>query len=448
MAMVGRYYDCMRGRGKIHYSTMEAKNKPILFSSVKFNTFDFFKNNPDDFLDWLRGITDAEGCFYIAKKYNLNRDKVRFDFYFKITFHVDDQEALEFIHKTLKIGRVHKDSEGDAFNFIVSKQEDVEKIIVIFDKHVLNTSKYLNYRDWRKAFLLYKNRNNLDDKLVNEILKIKEQMNNNRSDYTFPAEHEISISSYWLLGFIEGDGSFNVTRKNLEPVFIITLNDKEFPVIYKIREFLLENLGFDYYSKWKIENSSLLAIYFKDARSKTKRVVRIIIRSIQILNNYLVPFFNKMNFITRKGLDFSDFKLVCRIIYGGGHKDKTINALMLKLINNMNNNRLSTSKKPKSKLTNNELTILNNVSSTYKYLPDGSIINRKTGIVLTVICIYIISLSNGEDKIIATTEEVARELNINVNTLSYKLRLHREGVKINDGFVKRVRVFGPQSHIL
>ena len=47
----------------------------------------------------------------------------------------------------------------------------------------------------------------------------------------------------------EGDGSFNVTRKSLEPVFIITLNDKEFPVIYKIREFLLENLGFDYYSK-------------------------------------------------------------------------------------------------------------------------------------------------------------------------------------------------------
>ena len=405
---------------------------------------DFFKNNPDDFLDWLRGITDAEGCFYIAKKYNLNRDKVRFDFYFKITLHVDDREALEFIHKILKIGRVHKNSEGDEFNFIVSKQEDVAKIIVIFDKHVLNTSKYLNYRDWRKAFLLYKNRNNLDDKLVNEILKIKEQMNNNRSDYTFPAEHEISISSYWLLGFVEGEGSFNVTRKKLEPAFVIALNYKESPVIYKIREFLLENLGFDYYSKWKIENSSLLAIYFKDARSKTKRVVRIIIRNIQILNNYLVPFFNKMNFITRKGLDFSDFKLVCRIIYGGGHKDKTINDLMLKLINNMNNNRLSTSKKLKykSELTNNELTLLNSVSSTYKYLPDGSIINRKTGIVLTVICIYIISLSNGEDKIIATREEVARELNINVNTLSNKFKLHREGVKINDSFVKRVRIFG------
>ena len=202
VAMVDPYFDCMRGRGKIHYSTMEGKNKPILFSSVKLNTLDFFKNNPDDFLDWLRGITDAEGCFYIAKKYNLNRDKVRFDFYFKITLHVDDREALEFIHKILKIGRVHKNSQGDEFNFIVSKQEDVAKIIMIFDKHVLNTSKYLNYRDWRKAFWHYKNRNNLDDKLVNEILKIKEQMNNNRSDYTFPAEHEISISSYWLLGFV------------------------------------------------------------------------------------------------------------------------------------------------------------------------------------------------------------------------------------------------------
>ena len=35
--MVDRYFDRMSG--KIHYSTLEAKNKPILFSSVKLNIF-------------------------------------------------------------------------------------------------------------------------------------------------------------------------------------------------------------------------------------------------------------------------------------------------------------------------------------------------------------------------------------------------------------------------
>lgn len=33
-------------------------------------------------------------------------------------------------------------------------------------------------------------------------------MNYTRSDFNLPEDHEINITSYWLLGFVEGDGSF------------------------------------------------------------------------------------------------------------------------------------------------------------------------------------------------------------------------------------------------
>ena len=40
--------------------------------------------------------------------------------------------------------------------FIISKQEDVNKLIAILDKYgPLNTTKYLDFLSWQKAFLLY-----------------------------------------------------------------------------------------------------------------------------------------------------------------------------------------------------------------------------------------------------------------------------------------------------
>lgn len=229
---------------KSYYSTVANKPPVVLDSPVKLNVPDIFKTS-DSFLDWFVGLSDGEGCFYMAEKRNLNSQKVRFSFYFKIALHIDDRKVLEYIHKTLNLGNVSINSKGDEFKFVVSKTEELIKIIAIFDKHTLNTSKYLNYMDWRKAFLLYNNRDQLNDELVSEILKIKNQMNNSRTNYIFPAEHQIRITSYWLLGFVEGEGSFNVSRKKMEPAFVVALNDKEFPVIRKIREFLLENLRFD-----------------------------------------------------------------------------------------------------------------------------------------------------------------------------------------------------------
>jgi hypothetical protein len=88
-------------------------------------------------------------------------------------------------------------------------RKDIYKLISIFDKFNLNTTKYLDYLDFKRAFIFY-TENKVKDKtkLIDQILSIKNSMNSNRTNFNFPSDHKVLISDYWLLGFIEGEGSF------------------------------------------------------------------------------------------------------------------------------------------------------------------------------------------------------------------------------------------------
>ena len=118
-------------------------------------------------------------------------------------------EALEYIQSKLNIGnvRVYKDE----CKFIVTKRDDIRKLITLFDTYNLNTSKYLDYLDFKEAFNLYNDREGfLTEELKNKIPELKEGMNTKRKNFNMPAEHKIIITKSWLLGLIEGEGSFHL----------------------------------------------------------------------------------------------------------------------------------------------------------------------------------------------------------------------------------------------
>ena len=69
-------------------------------------------------------------------------------------------------------------------------------------------------------------------------------MNSNRISFNMPSNH-IKITTYWLLGLIEGEGSFHLWRSDLIPVFSIVLTERQLPVLVKIKEFFIQYLGFD-----------------------------------------------------------------------------------------------------------------------------------------------------------------------------------------------------------
>lgn len=54
-------------------------------------------------------------------------------------------------------------------------------------------------------------------------------MNTNRIHFDRPENSKIVITKNWLLGFIEGDGSFFLRRDNLTPVFSIENTGVQLP---------------------------------------------------------------------------------------------------------------------------------------------------------------------------------------------------------------------------
>jgi len=111
--------------------------------------------------------------------------------------------------------------------------EGLYKLISIFSHYNLNTTKYLDYLDFQKAFILYQERDinlyKLDkNQIIDQIIELKNRMNRQRtcldnnicSTYT----NKTGITKSWLLGFVEAEGSFFISRTDIEPCFSIELS--------------------------------------------------------------------------------------------------------------------------------------------------------------------------------------------------------------------------------
>lgn len=446
------------------------------YSTMSNNDMYSEKNSPladSNFLEWFVGFTDAEGNFTISRL--LKKDKLTissFTFIFKITLHKDDEKVLRIIQERLGIGgvRIYKDE----CIFTVTDKKGITLLISIFDKFNLNTSKYLDYLDFKEAFLFYFNRdNNLNPDSVKDIMfEFKNRMNTNRIIFDRPENSKIVITKSWLLGFIEGDGSFFLRRDNLTPMFSILNTAVQLPVMLKIKEFLENSLGFDMYSSYKIKNTATIAIATVKARTiNSKSQVSITIQNINFLNNYFIPFFDNMEFLTKKAKDFNDFKIICKVIYEGGHRNEEVKALILKLSNTMNSFRLSTYNGEVKFLSTEEIEKLLYAAPTVSRLLDGRVIDINTKKILPklICCVYEIRQEDGSIILANSLSEAAIIVGLYPDTLSKYLDIDgfnsnssyraplkdRVGdqqetwksgfVEIKKYYIKRVRVFAPNN---
>jgi hypothetical protein len=423
------------------------------------------------FLEWFVGFTDAEGCFVINPFLKKNQLSISsFVFMFKITLHKDDEKVLRIIKDRLRIGGVRRYK--DECIFTITKQKEISILISIFDKFNLNTSKYLDYLDFKEAYFLYFDRgpNLKPDSIKDRILGLKFNMNTNRILFDRPENSKIVITKSWLLGFIEGDGSFFLRRDNLTPIFSLENTAVQLPVMLQIKELLEASLGFDTFSLYKVKNTNTIAIASRKARTiNSKSTVSITIQNINVLNNYLIPFFENEEFLTKKGKDFYDFKIICKVIYEGGHRIDKIRALILNFSNTMNNFRLSTYNGEVKILTQEELEILLNAEPTVIRLPDGRVIDSITKKILPklVCCVYEILTEDGSFILANSLSEAAKIVGLYPDTLSKYLDFNaclplaersapnskedhtrKDGyVAIKKHFIKRVRVFTGRSRL-
>lgn len=190
-----------------------------------------------EFFEWLAGFTDAEGTFYVGVSLN---KKVSFKY--QIGLHIDDRPVLEFIISRLGFGKIY--SHKNSVTLVINKHEDITKIIDIFTKYPLQSTKWLNFCDFTRCFELISNKVS-DSRLEvnNKIIDIKNSMNNSRTNFELPVTKTIHITKYWFLGFIEGEGSFTVTKINKYQLFF-SINQAGFnlPLMVEIQNFL-QNLS-------------------------------------------------------------------------------------------------------------------------------------------------------------------------------------------------------------
>lgn len=128
-------------------------------------------------------------------------------------------------------------------------------------------------------------------------------MNTQRTNFELS---QINISKSWLLGFLEGDGSFSIYRRTLEPVFSIKLTESQLPLLIEIKNYLENNLGFDQFSIQKLNLSSIIYIGKNKAVNNSKPLATLTIINKHVLNNYFIPYLNECKFISKKGLDFNE----------------------------------------------------------------------------------------------------------------------------------------------
>lgn len=432
-------------RAKRFYST---QSKASVTYSDKYETIHL---DDENFVKWFVGFSDGESNFTIVFHKDSNSDIVSATFRFIIELHVDDIEVLKYIKNKLNIG-TEIAVYGKSCKFTVVHREDIYKLISIFDKFKLNTTKYLDYLDFKKAFLLYYEAKGKDKTvLLDQILKLKNGMNKNRTNFNL-VDHEIVISDYWLLGLIEGEGSFHLERTDLRPSFSIGLTQAQYPVLEKIKEFLENNLGFDKYSMFKLNNSSCISLKTISSGENSKPMVKLVIRNTNVLINYFIPFLENMEFFSKKGKDFKDFKIISVAIHNGAFRNDIIKSLIIKLSYTMNNYRLSTNSDSKKVLdfSNKDLDTIINAEPTIIHLSDGrqvDIVSRKEVNRRWTNCIYEIINKTGETVLVSTLNEAATILNVDFRVVKKHLEASQSNmaVEIKDKKVRRVPVFYPKS---
>jgi len=319
----------------------------------------------ENFYDWFRGFTDAEGCFIITHL----RDKF-WRFSFEMKLHIDDVKVLMFIQNTLGIGKVYKSK--TSCRFIVSKQSEVKKLIEIFTNYSLNSSKRLNFHTWVKAFNLYiEGSDNSAEEIFNKVEVLKAEMNTKRTDWT--SNHKINITPYWLLGFVEGDGSWSVNKQNLLLSFSIAQSYKDLKLMEAIKNYL-NNLSIDF-------DDVVNLGFYKSKTDNKSDMINLNVTKTEFISQVLVPFFQKMVWVSKKEIDFIDWVSILKLKELGLHHSKEGVLMIDRLLNQMNNNRLSTGIRLKvdRDLLLRDLKVMLESDSNYEPNAEGKIVIKSSG---------------------------------------------------------------------
>ena len=308
-----------------------------------------------NFKKWFVGFSDAESCFFI--EYKKSRNNINLAFI--IGMHIDDLPLLIYIQKTLGCGKIFINSKKTSCTFIVREFSAINYILIpIFQEFPLQSKKFLDYLDFLTVAEMIHKKEHLTGTGIHKILNIKKLMNTGRVNYSLPSNFKFNITWDWLLGFIEGDGSFYI--KEFSPVFSIDLIFSDQSLLLAIKDFL--NVG------------SVIIKNIPKSRLGTNEQPRASFKiySIDFFYSYFVPKFDSLTFLSKKKLDYLDWSIIVKLKYLGYHTLPEGKELIINLKSRMNNNRLSTNLQNSLIIDENQIAKVFSLPSPYSII-DGKL---------------------------------------------------------------------------
>lgn len=288
---------------------------------------------------WVTGFTDAEGCFTIILSKRCNNSwKVIPSF--EISLHIKDLNILKKLQKFFGVGSIYLRTDKKIGVYRVSALND---LILIISNHFFNysliTKKKADFLLWYNVLKLIQSKEHLNPTGLNQIVNIVASINrgisknmvknfSNIKPVNKPlVKLPLSLNSFWISGFVDGDGGFSV-------------------VIRKSKSHILgKQINYSFHITQHCRDKNLLELFisffncgFVHTRQNLSRS-DFIVQDYNNITNKILPHFSSFPLETIKQLDFQDFCKIMFII----KEEKHLSLYGLKeiknLLSNMNTNR-------------------------------------------------------------------------------------------------------------
>lgn len=137
-------------------------------------------NSTNDFNNhWIAGFSDADASFQIKVVHRANRLKPEI----RLNYQIDQKNKdILILIKEFFGGNIGYRKSQDTYYYGSTSFGSAKKVIKYFDKFHLQSSKYVNYLKWRKAYILIQNKEHLTDKGIKRIIGLKNSMNSLNND--------------------------------------------------------------------------------------------------------------------------------------------------------------------------------------------------------------------------------------------------------------------------
>lgn len=136
---------------------------------------------------WFVGFTEGEGCFSIlvikkTEGSTSNKTRTNIVLEFQLTQHYRDILLIKSLVDYLGCGNVYyyPDKSNGVYFKVRAKEDLMTKILPIFAKYPLKGVKNLNMQDFILAVKIIDSKDHLTKEGLNEIIKLRDQMNTQR----------------------------------------------------------------------------------------------------------------------------------------------------------------------------------------------------------------------------------------------------------------------------